>query len=181
MIAVELNDIQSLLKTNPDQALKWLYDQYYSYVCMVIFKMINDGNKAEDIAQEVFLEVWKRRETLEINSSLKGYIRKIAVNKTLNFIRSNKMKFEEDDGLAHIEDAQPQIQKTLEAEDLQKKINQAIELLPEKCRVVFAMSRFEELSYREISEKLQISVKTVENQVSKALKLLRQKVLLEPN
>jgi len=67
----------------------------------------------------------------------------------------------------------------LEGEELQKKLNEAIETLPERCRIVFCMSRFEQLSYKEIAAKLDISVKTVENQISKALKTLKS--LLRPH
>lgn len=164
------------LKDNPESSLRNLYKTYYSFVCSVVYKMTGDASQAEDIAQEVFVEVWSRKDTLDVNTSLRGYLRKVAVNKTLNHIRKKKMDFEQEDAVLHIPSNENSSQKILEAQDLQGIINQAIDALPEKCRIVFAMSRFEELSYREISEKLSISIKTVENQVSKALKLVRSAV-----
>lgn len=169
--------ILDTLKDQPEIALKVLYDQYYSYICSVVYKMVGDSILAEDIAQEVFVEVWKRRETLDVNLSLRGYLRRIAVNKTLNHIRSQRMDFEEEDAVLHVPSNENSTQKVLEAADLQKVINDSIDQLPDKCRVVFGLSRFEELSYKEISKELGISVKTVENQISKALKLVRKAVL----
>jgi len=169
--------ILDTLKEQPEIALKVLYDQFYAYICSVVYKMVGDSSLAEDIAQEVFVEVWKRRESLDVNLSLRGYLRRVAVNKTLNHIRSQKMNFEEEDAVLQIPSNENSSQKVLEAADLQKVINDSINKLPDKCRVVFGLSRFEELSYKEISSELGISVKTVENQISKALKLVRKAVL----
>ena len=169
--------ILNSLKEQPDFALKVLYDEYYNYICSVVYKMIGDGTLSEDIAQEVFVEVWKRRESLDVNLSLRGYLRRVAVNKTLNYIRSQKMDFEEEDAVLQVPSTENSTQKVMEAADLQKVINDSIDSLPDKCRVVFGLSRFEELSYKEISAELGISVKTVENQISKALKLVRKAVL----
>lgn len=170
-------NILDKLKEHPDLALKVLYDEYYNYICSVVYKMIGDSSLAEDIAQEVFVEVWKRRESLDVNTSLRGYLRMVAVNKTLNHIRSKKMNFEEEDAVLHVPSNENSSQKILEAKDLEKVINDSIGKLPDKCRVVFGLSRFEELSYKEISSALGISVKTVENQISKALKLVRKAVI----
>ena len=165
------------LKEQPEIALKVLYDEFYDYICIVVYKMVGDRTLSEDITQEVFVEVWKRRDSLVVNISLRGYLRRIAVNKTLNHIRAQKMNFEEEDTMMQVPSSENSVQKILEAQDLEKVINDSIDSLPERCRVVFGLSRFEELSYREIATELSISVKTVENQISKALKLLRKSVV----
>lgn len=169
--------ILDILKIRPNEALRALYSSYYRYICTVVYNMVGDGSIAEDIAQEVFVEVWKRRESLDVNTSLKGYLRRVAVNKTLNHIRSKKMDFEQEDAILQLPTKEDSSQKILEAEDLQNAINKAVESLPEKCRIIFSLSKFEEKSYREISEQLEISIKTVENQMSKALKIVRKAVL----
>ncbi len=169
--------ILDLLKERPNDALRSLYSSYYSYICMVVYKMIGDGSQAEDVAQEVFVEVWKRRESLDVNTSLKGYLRMVAVNKTLNHIRSKKMDFDQDDAILQVPNKENSTQNLLEAEDLKNAINHAVNSLPEKCRIIFGLSKFEEKSYREIAEQLCISIKTVENQMSKALKIVRKAVL----
>lgn len=170
-------EILDILKSKPDVALRALYSAFYRYVCTVVYKMTGDGSVAEDISQEVFLEVWKRRETLDVNTSLKGYLRMIAVNKTLNHIRTKKMNFEQEDAILHVPSTEDSSQKILEGEDLQDAINAAVESLPERCRIIFGLSRYEEKTYREIAEDLDISIKTVENQMSKALKIVRNAVL----
>lgn len=170
-------EILDILKSKPNVALRTLYSTYYRYVCSIVYKMIGDGAAAEDISQEVFVEVWKRRETLDVNTSLKGYLRKVAVNKTLNHIRSKKMDFEQEDAILQLPSTENSTQNILEAEDLQNAINIAVGDLPERCRIIFGLSRYEEKTYREISEQLEISIKTVENQISKALKLVRKAVL----
>jgi len=146
-------NILQVLSSDPDRALRMLYGAYYKYVCAVIYKMTGDSGTTEDIAQEVFVEVWKRRDKLDVTTSLKGYLRRTAVNKTLNQIRSKKMNFEEEEVIKHVPSTAASSQDKLEVMDLQKVINSAIEALPERCRIIFGMSRFEELSYREISEK----------------------------
>jgi len=179
MVALLVPDIEVLdiLKNKPDVALRSLYLAYYRYVSTVVYKMTGDGTLAEDVSQEVFVEVWKRRESLDVKTSLKGYLRMIAVNKTLNHIRSKKMNFEQEDTILQLPSTDNSTQKVLEAEDLKKAINIAVDNLPERCRLIFGLSRYEEKTYREISEELEISIKTVENQISKALKFVRKAVL----
>ncbi|MFT4535906.1 MAG: RNA polymerase sigma-70 factor (ECF subfamily) [Saprospiraceae bacterium] len=175
-LAPDVKILDNLI-SKPDVALRSLYSSYYRFVCSVVYKMLGDGSMAEDISQEVFVEVWKRRETLDVNTSLKGYLRMIAVNKTLNHIRSKRMDFEQEEAILQEPSTDNSTQRVLEAEDLQKAINTAVDGLPERCRIIFGLSRYEEKSYREISAELEISIKTVENQISKALKLVRKAVL----
>jgi RNA polymerase sigma-70 factor (ECF subfamily) len=126
----------------------------------------------EDLAQEVFMEIWKRRDSLVINTSLKAYLRRSAINKTLNYLRDKKNWKNEELSEIQLEiSAEPG--KTLEANELEKIVGQAIEQLPERCQLIFKLSRVEEKSYQEIADELEISIKTVENQIVKALRMLR--------
>jgi len=175
LIAEEQNIIQRL-REEPNRTLKWIYDSYYSYVCSVVYKMVNDSVIAEDIAQEVFFEIWKKREQIELNVAFRPYIRRAAVNRTLNHLRGKKIVFEEQESALEISNDQYTTLDHLQAGELQETINKTIENLPDKCRVVFALSRFESLSYQEIANQLDISKKTVENQISKAIKILRSAV-----
>ncbi len=162
------------LKAGRESVIDYLFQQYYSMICIAVYRIFPDKNYAEDIAQEVFYEIWKRRSELQINSSLGAYMRKMAVNKTLNFIRDKKLNFEADQEYI-VEHAQPQIvTHQLEAEELKLIIDKTIDKLPERCRIVFILNRYENMPYKEIAKHLNISVKTVENQISKALKILRQ-------
>lgn len=166
-------ELVGFLHENEHGAIEKIFKQYYSYICSSVYKIIPDSNLTEDLAQDVFYELWRKREKIEINSSLKAYLKRAAINKALNYIRSRKMKFDsdEDDTVQSIPVRSSE--GSLEADELQDIINEVIDSLPEKCRIVFMMSRHEEMSYKEIAAALEISVKTVENQISKALKILK--------
>jgi len=130
----------------------------------------------EDLAQNVFIRLWEKRHKINITSSLGAYLRRMAINEALGHLRKNKN--------VHIEKLTPITpQKETENtetnylhQELQEQIAAAIDTLPPKCRRVFQLSRYEGLTYREIAEKLGISVKTVENQMGKALRVLREKM-----
>ncbi|MEO6132591.1 MAG: RNA polymerase sigma-70 factor [Saprospiraceae bacterium] len=155
-----------------------LFKKNYGFVCSVIFKYVGDKSKAEDIAQEIFTELWLKREQVTIHTSLSAYLRRMAVSRSLNYLRdTKKYNWEDIDSLTEsIPDAtnqQPKAIQQLEEEELKEMMEKAIEKLPDKCRVVFLLSRHDELSYAEIAQNLNISIKTVENQIGKALKYLR--------
>lgn len=173
-MALRSSELVKLLSHNAEEALRQMYDEYYSYLCYSVYKVLPDRVIAEDIVQEVFFEIWKKRETIKINTSLRSYLKRAAINKTLNHIRDQKMKFDDEDQAIMIPDTNVHAHRQMEAGELEDKINRAINDLPEKCRIIFGMSRYEELTYKEIAEKLDISVKTVENQISKALRLMRK-------
>ena len=172
-MSINGSELVSLLSQDAEKALKQMYDQYYTYLCYAVYNVLPDRNVSEDIVQEVFFEIWKKRETLNITSSLRAYLKRAAINRTLNYIRDRKIKFEEEDTALAVADTRVEVTKEMEADELKVKIAEAMNELPEKCRIVFGMSRYEEMSYKEIAEKLDISVKTVENQISKALKMMR--------
>jgi len=173
-MALRSSELVKLLSHNAEEALRQMYDEYYTYLCYAVYRVLPDRVVAEDIVQEVFFEIWKKRETIKINTSLRSYLKRAAINKTLNHIRDQKFKFDDEEQAVMIPDTNVHAHRQMEAGELQDKINEAINNLPEKCRIIFGMSRYEELSYREIAEKLDISVKTVENQISKALRLMRE-------
>lgn len=166
-------ELLKLLETDRDKAIELLFRQYYSLVTYAVYRVLPDRAVAEDLAQEVFFDLWRKREKLNITSSLKAYLRRAAVNRTLNYIRDKKMNFEDEEKMPELRSNATTIFQKLEVEELQERINEAVDSLPERCRAVFSLSRFEEMSYKEIAEKLDISVKTVENQISKALSIMR--------
>lgn len=172
------HDLIKLLK-DPKQAergAELLFKKFYSHICYAVYRIIPDSAISEDIAQEVFMEVWRKRETIEIKSSVKAYLKRAGVNKALNHIRARKIRFDNDDELEMERISIADHSGDVELLDLQMIIDKAIDSLPERCRIVFSLSRFEELSYKEIAAKLDISVKTVENQIGKALKIMRSAV-----
>ena len=173
------NEILELLNKNDDRAIELLFDRFFEYLCAVVYRVIHDYEAARDVVQDIFMDLWKKRETLNIQTSLRPYLRRAAVNRGLNYIKRRRIVPNDDEEAAlEIVSKTPSGQAHLERNELEKRIYSVIESLPPKCKLVFAMSRFENMSYQEIADALDISVKTVENQISKALKILRAEVQL---
>jgi RNA polymerase sigma-70 factor (ECF subfamily) len=172
------NILMKMLKEGDQQVFDHLFTHYYNYMCHAVYRIIPDNAFVEDVVQEVFYEMWKKRDNIKIHTSLKAYLRRASVNKSLNHIRDRKINFNSLEEVEHKGSGWAMANQLMEAKELAEKIDLAIDQLPEKCRIIFAMSRFEEMSYREISEALNISIKTVENQISKALRHMR--VALQP-
>ncbi|MBK8704842.1 MAG: RNA polymerase sigma-70 factor [Saprospiraceae bacterium] len=171
-------ELNILLKSDSEAAIEWMFKRYYAFLCQTVYKIIPNGDVAEDIIQELFADLWRKREQLEFTGSIQGYLRRAAVNKTLNFIRDNKFRFEEEEQIAQMPSNHSPAGALVEMTELQEAIDKAVDALPERCRIVFALSRFEQFSHQEIAQQLGISVKTVENQITKALRILRDE--LEP-
>lgn len=134
-------------------------------------KYIGDLDESKNLVHEVFISVWEKFEELPNDTNFRSYLYTSTRNRCLNFIRDRKkhVAFDgvSDQGLV-VEDT------PIEVKELEQEIDLAINTLPEKCRMVFEMSRYEELKYAEIAQKMNISVKTVEAHMSKALSLLRK-------
>lgn len=162
------------LKQGHKGALQAIFEACYPEVCRAIFRLVPDCSTMQDLAQEVFIKFWEKREQIVINSSLTAYLRRMAVNEALMYLRRQRF-FESEDSLAALPADNHHLAETPALHhDLQNKLQQAIQALPPRCRLVFQLSRFEEMSYQEIADHTGISVKTVENQMGKALKILRE-------
>ncbi len=165
----------SALRFGNEEALRMIFNSHYPLLLTDIYRLIPDESTCEDLAQELFVDLWNKRENIDIHTSLRAYLRRAAVNKSLNYIKTQKrFQFDDSDVLVKIADPSEQEMHIKETqESLEKVLHTAIDTLPEKCRLVFNLSRFEQLSHKEIAEKLGISVKTIENQITKAMKILR--------
>ena len=135
---------------------------------------MDDIDQAEEVVQDMFFNFWQKREKLDVNISLEAYLFRSVRNSCLNYLKH--LKIREEHRLAtndEIRAKEMQVYDNVVALELQERINHTIEQLPPERKKIFKMSRYEELKYREIAEKLNLSVKTVEVQMSKALKFLR--------
>jgi RNA polymerase sigma-70 factor (ECF subfamily) len=164
------------LQAGDEAALRRIFDRHYPTLLSDIYRVVPDEDACQDIAQEVFVELWRKHAELDIHTSLRAYLRRAAVNRALNYLKtSRRFVFDEPENSPHAADTSARdITRKLEQESLEDALHAAIETLPEKCRIVFSLSRFEQLSHREIAERLGISVKTIENQITKAMKMLRE-------
>jgi RNA polymerase sigma-70 factor (ECF subfamily) len=166
----EKHIIQSLDKAN----FEMLFRSHFSGLCFFAHKYVKDFEAAKEIVQDAFLSLWEKRETIDMDRPVKSYLTMIIHNKCTNYLRDNR-KF--DQNILHIENLAevPEYDgaDSMVEEELKNKIDTAIEELPEKCKQIFVMNRYENLKYQEIAVKLEISVKTVETQMSKALQHMR--------
>jgi RNA polymerase sigma-70 factor, ECF subfamily len=168
------DNIQQCLATYPDAAFKFIYEKYYNLLCNISYKMLFDKNGAEDVVQEVLLDFYNKKEQIQISSSVIAYLRRSVYNRTINAIKlKSRLSADADDVLLSINDKDESQLDVMVTQEILGSVNKVIESLPEKCRLAFTLSRYEEKSYSEIAELMNTSVKTVENQIAKALKVIR--------
>lgn len=138
---------------------------------------MKDFDIAKEIVQDAFVSLWEKRDTIDMDKPVKSYLTMIIHNKCTNHLRDNR-KFDQYILKAENLLELPEDESTdlMEQEELSTKIAAAIAELPEKCREIFVLNRYENLKYQQIADKLQISVKTVETQMSKALQHMRIKL-----
>lgn len=168
------NGEQNIIKKLDEASFELLFKSSFKGLCWFAVKYVKDLDTAKEIVQDAFINLWEKRENIDLSKPVKSYLSTIIYNKSLNYLRDNK-KFNKD--ILAFENIYPdtgyyQTDKLIE-DEISIKIKSAIEELPEKCREVFILSRYENLKYQQIADKLQISVKTVEAQMSKALQHMR--------
>ena len=172
----KLDDILTRLKADDKTAMKELFQEHYLSVCGNIQRFIRDKATVEDLAQEVFIRFWEKRQQIDITSSVGAYLRRMAINEALGFLRRNKYQDERELSPEMVKDAEDSAEEQFMHQELELRVRAAINELSPRCRAVFQLSRFEELTYKEIADRMGISVKTVENQMSKALRILRERL-----
>ena len=160
-----------MLPANKDKFEK-LFKELFEPLTSFAMKYVSDLDTAKNLVHEVFINVWQKYESLPSDTNYKSYLYTSIRNRCLNHIRSSKKH-------VALEDSPEQIQPEsggLKLQELEMQVEMAINSLPEKCRIIFELSRYEELKYAEIAKKLDISVKTVEGQMTKALGILRREL-----
>jgi RNA polymerase sigma-70 factor, ECF subfamily len=177
---MELNDTVVIqLLTNRDegafeQVFKAHFKNLHDYACSIV----QDTAAAEEIVQNVFYKIWEKAAQLNISPPVAAYLYRAVSNESINYLKHQKVKStHRAHTLYQMKNQSDSASRKVLAAELEKKLRKALNELPEQCRIIFQLSRFEELRYREIAGKLGISVKTVENQMGKALKLLRVKLV----
>ncbi|MBL0102380.1 MAG: RNA polymerase sigma-70 factor [Bacteroidetes bacterium] len=175
-VLTEETEILQALQHGDENAMESLFRNYYKRLCTYANTLLNDSDESEEIVQQVFVQMWEKREQMEINTSVPAYLFRAVRNNSLNRIKHQKVRrMYAEEVTALSSNSEPSSAMTFRNE-LQSQIHSAIESLPEQCRLIFKLSRFEELKYSEIAEQLGISIKTVENQMGKALRIMREKL-----
>jgi RNA polymerase sigma-70 factor, ECF subfamily len=172
----EEKDLFERMKKSDEKAFEILFHKYYGHLCLFATKIINDDVAAEEIVQDFFVKLWEKKVHLFIETSVKNYFFRSVKNLCLNFIQHNKTKLRYAQIVISEVENQFTDDNNYPEPDLQVKIEESINSLPEKRREIFRLSRQEGLKYNEIANKLNISIKTVETQMSLAMKTLRDKL-----
>lgn len=162
----------TLLPLQSPEAFHRLYQQQWQRLYLYAHAILKDQTQSEDVVQEVFADLWKRRESLEIDQ-LEGYLIRATRFQVLALLRKQRVRQDHLDRMELVQ-ITASTEADLEAEELAARIGQILEALPDRCREIFHLSRFEYKSTAEIAEQLQISPQTVKNQISKALAHLRK-------
>ena len=175
---LENESIGTLLAQRDEAAFEQMFKTHFKRLHAYAFTILRDEIQAEEMVQQVFFKLWERNENLSLTGSVSSYLYRAVHNESLNYIKHQKVRSNHQLNVAYnMKNEVEHPAKKIMAGELEKKIHTALNELPEQCRTIFQMSRFDELKYREIADKLGISVKTVESQMSKALRLLRVKLV----
>lgn len=167
-------DLVRRLREGDERIFKFIFDQYYRPLTVFTLKYVPDVEEAKEIVQDFFVRLWSRHAELDIRFSLKMYLYQSVKNAALNYIEKNKVAQRRlgqySAPLASTDNA---LEHMMAAEQ-EEMLMRAIDALPEKCREIFLLSRMQRLSNQAIANQLDISVKTVEGQISIALKRLAE-------
>ncbi len=165
------------LRRGKARAYKYLFSEYYDWLCNYIFQLCNDRSLSQDIVQETLIGFWERRKRILITTSLKNYLFKSCHNQFLQHIRKKGLQFDTLDKIQWDVISEVTYEDDLDNFKIDK-LNKLIDQLPPRCKEVFVQNKLEKKKYKEIALDMGISIKTVENQMSKALHFLKENATL---
>lgn len=166
------------LKKGDKKAFEEIYNEFFGVHYHLCLQYIHNEKAAEEIVQDTFLKLWEIRNTLNDQINIRSFLYTITKNNCLNYLRNQKISMKHIENMKYMEmqfnyEALEKLGNYIQFEELRSKIEEAIAQLPAELVETFQLSRFEELSYKVIAEKQNISIKTVEARISKALRILR--------
>jgi RNA polymerase sigma-70 factor (ECF subfamily) len=163
----------TLIKQSNGNALRALFERYFNRLCKFAFQFIKNIDLCEEAVSDIFLKIWLKRNDINITSSVSSYLYISVRNQCITYIKKNKQIFEK------LETAETQGKVSSENsddfvcyEELVAEVESVLQKLPAKRQLIFRMNRFDGLKYKEIAEILNISVNTVQNQMTEAVKFL---------
>lgn len=166
-------DLFRLVKTDDEKAFGEIYARYWPTLTTTACRHLQSRAKAEDLVQEIFISFYNRRNLVELSISLKAYLTQALKFKVMNEYRSQVVRQAYQKTVFYTTSQNSDCHNAYETKELTYYINRSIKQLPDKCRQAFILSRAEDLSYKDISGQLGISVSTVEKHISKALRVLK--------
>jgi RNA polymerase sigma-19 factor, ECF subfamily len=164
------------LRAGDTNAFDAVFRAWYAPLVRLAEGMLRNRAVAEEIVQDVMLELWRRREKLDVDGSPQAYLFQSTRNRALNHLRHARVEQRGEPHLAIDEAQRPSADAALVEEEIGVALRQAVDELPPRCREVFELSRVHGLKYAEIAQTLGVSVKAVEAQMGKALRTLRERL-----
>jgi len=168
--------LQERIRAGDESAFDTLFRSHYAHLVRMAESVVRERALAEEVAQEVMLELWRRRETLRVEQTFRAYLLRSTRNRALNQVRHQRVVAREAAIAAIDSPSAPSVEEEMLGTELEQAVRAAIDALPEKCREVFQLSREHGLRYAEIASTLEISVKTVEKRMGQALAELRDRL-----
>jgi RNA polymerase sigma-70 factor, ECF subfamily len=176
-LTIPSSDIANQLKEGNESLFEELFREYYARLCGYALKYVWEKDQAEEIVQDLFFNLWNKRATLVITISVEAYLFRSVRNSCFNYLKHMNVRDQHADYIKETtQHFSGSVQESMELMELQEQIDKAIEEMPPERKKIFMMSRSEGLKYKDIAEKLDISIKTVEAQMGKALEFLREKL-----
>ena len=173
-------DLISGIKKSDAHSFELLFRRLYPQLCAFANKFINDMDESEEIVQEVFFKIWKNRDQLDEKKTIDGYLFTSVKNGCFNLLEHQKVHSKYANLLYHLYKSTSgeefSAHESFIADELEQDLDKALQQLSPQCRTIFELSRFEGLKYREIAERLNISIKTVETQMFRALQKIRHQL-----
>ncbi|WP_052826015.1 RNA polymerase sigma-70 factor [Neotamlana nanhaiensis] len=163
------------VKKDNQQALEQLFQKYYFNLCLYAKKYVVSADLAEEVVADVFFKIWQNRKTLQINTSLKSYLFVATKNLSINVVNKAKSDYLQQQITDNTVDfSHLNTDESLHYNEVKTQIDQIIETLPPQRKIIFKLNRIEGLKYKEIADKLGISVSTVQKQMLEAIKHVSQ-------
>lgn len=166
-------ELLTQVQAGDEGAYDTVFRRWYPALVRVATSLLRDPDAAEDVAQDVMVELWRRRHVLDTDISIGGYLLRSVRNRALNQLRHLKVRRQSESDVEALYHAPEGADQPIVAKELAAAVQRAVSELPPRCREVFELSRLDGLKYAEIAQALDISQKTVEAQMGKALKMMR--------
>lgn len=179
MNPAKLYKLIPFLRQGEKKAFEEIYTDFFGVMYHLSLEYLHNEKVSEEIVQDSFMKLWEIRETINDQFNIRNFLYTITKNNCLNYLRNQKIALKHIENIKYLEmqfnyEALEKLGNYSEFEELRQLIDRAIEALPDDLRETFLLSRFEELHYKEIAEKLSVSIKTVEARITKTLRILRQ-------